>query len=84
MELLSKAHTILERRFMEFRPFGVDEHGEKIRDITGMIVRANVEHLEECISRKTGPEGGKVAVDELCRLLNERIPVLSTMSVRHS
>ena len=73
MELLSKEHTILERPLMEFRPFGVDEHGEKIRDVTGMIVRANVEYLEDCISRKAGTEGGKHAVDELCRLLNERI-----------
>jgi hypothetical protein len=45
--LLSKAHTILERPFMLYRPFGVDERGEKIRDISGMIARANVDQLEQ-------------------------------------
>ena len=72
-ELLSKEHTILERPFMEFRPFGVDEHGEKIRDISGAIVKANVANLEECARRSLGPEAAPRALDELCRLLNERI-----------
>ncbi len=49
-ELLSKEHTILERPFMEFPPFGRDEHGDKIRDISGVIVQANVEYLEDCVA----------------------------------
>jgi len=40
IELLSKDHAILERPFMEFRPFGMDERGEKIRDVSGESVRA--------------------------------------------
>ena len=72
-ELLSKDHTILERPFMEFRPFGMDEVGNKIRDISGAIVKANVEHLEECVRRVSGPQAAARATHELCRLLNERI-----------
>jgi len=71
--LLSKDHTILERPFMEFRPFGVDEQGNKIRDISGAIVKANVAHLEERASRSKGPETAVETTQELCRLLNERI-----------
>ena len=72
-ELFSKDHTILERPFMEFRPFGTDERGEKIRDISGAIVKANVAHLESCVSRSSGPEAAVRAIQDLCRLLNERI-----------
>ena len=73
MELLSPDHTILERPFMEFRPFGVDERGRKITDVSGMIVRDNVEYLEESLTRIGGPEAAAEGVQELCRLLNERI-----------
>jgi hypothetical protein len=71
--LLSKDHTILERPFMEFPPFGVDERGEKIRDISGTIVRANVERLEVCVGRSSDPQAASRATQELCRLLNERM-----------
>ncbi len=73
IELLSKEHRILERPLMEFRPFGVDEHGNKIRDISGAIVKANVDQLEDAIARVSGPQAGLQAVEDLCRLLNERI-----------
>jgi len=73
IELLSKDHTILERPHMEFRPFGKNERGEMIRDISGAIVKANVTRLEECVRRSQGPEGAPRATRELCRLLNERI-----------
>ncbi|TAL08575.1 MAG: response regulator [Nitrospirae bacterium] len=82
-DLLSKGHTILERPFMLFRPFGEDERGEKIEDIGGMVIRDNVEFLEECVAqsrrRQAGAteadaqEAGAEAVRELCRLLNARI-----------
>ncbi|MET0514489.1 MAG: ATP-binding protein [Nitrospiraceae bacterium] len=72
-ELLSKDHTILERPFMEFVPFGVDLQGEKIGDISGVIVLSNVEYLYDFISLRSGPEAAGHAVHELCRLLNERI-----------
>jgi len=58
---------------MEYRPFGEDPRGEKIRDVSGMTIRANVEYLEESISLEEGPAAGAQAVEELCRLLNERI-----------
>jgi hypothetical protein len=42
-KFLSKEHTILERPYMDFRPFGVDEHEQLIRDISGVfIARASV------------------------------------------
>jgi hypothetical protein len=72
-ELLSKEHTILERPFMEFRPFGVDEHGEKIRDVSGVTVKANIDYLEEVVGRTRGAEAGIQAVWQLARLLNERL-----------
>jgi len=72
-ELLSKDHHILEKGMMEFRPFGTDTNGEKIQDASGVTVRANVELMEEYVSRKYGQEAGARAVTELVRLLNERI-----------
>lgn len=53
-ELLSKDHTILEKGMMEFRPFGVDFDGEKIRDASGVTVHANVDYLNELVSRTEG------------------------------
>jgi signal transduction histidine kinase/CheY-like chemotaxis protein/predicted hydrocarbon binding protein len=70
---LSKEHTILERPFMEFRPFGIDEQGHKIRDVNGTIVHANIEWLRDCAARQGGQDAADASVAELCRLLNERI-----------
>jgi hypothetical protein len=74
---MAEAHSqdlsILERPFMEFPPFGVDGHGEKIIDISGTIVKANVEYLEEYVVGTNGQETGAQAVRDLCRLLNERL-----------
>lgn len=72
-DLLSKEHTILEKGFMEQRPFGIDPHGENIRDVSGFTVKANVEYLEETIGRRQGPEAGARVVERLCQLLNERL-----------
>jgi signal transduction histidine kinase len=71
--LLPKDRTILDREFMEFRPFGVDEQGEKIRDLTGMSIRATVIYLESSMARRHGEAAGLQAVHELCILLNQRI-----------
>lgn len=72
-ELLAKDHTILEKPFMEFPPFGTDAQGKKIAFVSGVIVRGNVDYLEESVSRTAGREAGQRAVHELCRLLNERL-----------
>lgn len=72
-ESLSKEHTILERPFMEFRPFGVDERGKKILDCSGVVVQSNVDYLEEYVKRTKGVEAAARAVQQLCKLLNERI-----------
>jgi len=74
MTFLSKEHTILEKGPMEFRPFGMNEKGEKIRDVTGIKVSAYVTHLEESAIKNSGAEAGPQASAELCALLNERIP----------
>jgi signal transduction histidine kinase/class 3 adenylate cyclase len=73
-DLLPKDRTILERPIMEFRPFGVDTDGGKIRDVSGTTVQANVECLEEIIGKAKGAEAGRQAVEKLVQLLNERIP----------
>ena len=72
-DLLSKDHTILERPYMEFPPFGMDENGEKIRDVSGVVIHNNVEYLEECIKGTKGAAASGRVKQELCRLLNERI-----------
>ena len=53
-ELLSKDHTILEKGSMEYRPFGVDDQGRKIRDVSGIKVDAYVTYLEESVVRARG------------------------------
>ena len=74
VEPLSKAHRILEKGLLQFRPFGVEENGDRIRDTTGVKVRAFIDYLEESVARSRGHEAGEQAVETLCRLLNERIP----------
>ena len=73
LELLPKDRTILERAVMEFRPFGLDEQGHTIRDLSGMSIRAIVIYLEKFLARERGAVAGRQAVEELCRLLNQRI-----------
>ena len=51
---------------MEFPPFGKDANGAAIRDISGIITRAQIEHLETI--------AGASMVEKLVQLLNERIP----------
>jgi HD-GYP domain-containing protein (c-di-GMP phosphodiesterase class II) len=67
-------HRILAKGFLEHRPFGSWPNGEKIRDVSGVVVRANIEYLEEVIAGSRGAEAGRRAGEELCRRLNERIP----------
>src|SRR5262245_4162460 len=71
-ELFPMARTILEREVMEFRPFGLDEQGHTIRDLSGMSIRAVVVHLESSLARGRGASAGSHAVEDLCRLLNQR------------
>lgn len=71
--LLPKDRTILEREVMEFRPFGLDEQGHTIRDLSGMSIRAIVVYLEKFLARERGAVAGSQAVEELCSLLNQRI-----------
>jgi signal transduction histidine kinase/ActR/RegA family two-component response regulator len=73
LSLLPRDRTILEREVMEFRPFGSDERGHTIRDLSGMSIRPVIVYLETSLSRERGAMAGSQAVQELCRLLNERI-----------
>ncbi len=72
-ELLPPERTILDRAYMQFVPFGVDERGERIRDVSGMIVRDNVEYLEELVTRTKGAEAAARSTVELCSLINARV-----------
>jgi signal transduction histidine kinase len=73
IDRLSREHSILERPMMEFRPFGIDAEGQKICDITGVIVQSNVEYLYDYVARTSGRSAAEEAVRELCRELNARI-----------
>ncbi|MCC6139032.1 MAG: response regulator [Nitrospira sp.] len=73
VELFPKERRILDRPVMEFRPFGLDEQGQTIRDLSGMSIRAVVLDLEKTLTRERGDGAGSEAVDELCVLLNQRI-----------
>ncbi|MGH7230871.1 MAG: histidine kinase dimerization/phospho-acceptor domain-containing protein, partial [Nitrospiraceae bacterium] len=72
-DLLSKDHRILEKRCMEFRPFGMDPYGRMIRDASGVKIRAYVDFLEQTVASAQGPAAGARAQEQLARLLNERI-----------
>ncbi|NJL18344.1 MAG: hypothetical protein HC938_15450, partial [Nitrospira sp.] len=73
MELLPKDRTILEQGAMVFRPFGLDEHGHTIRDLSGVSIRAVTVFLEKLVTAERGAAAGTAAVEELCRLLNDQI-----------
>ncbi|MGH7844161.1 MAG: ATP-binding response regulator [Candidatus Binatia bacterium] len=74
MELLSRDHRIIEKERMEFQPFGRTSDGKRIDDVSGVTMRVHIDLLEEIVTRKKGREAAKHAVEELARLLNERIP----------
>ncbi len=72
--LLPVSHSILERPSMQFRPFGVDEQGKPIRDVSGVLVAANLLYLEESVSQGKDSDRASAIGEQLCHLLNERIP----------
>ncbi|HJT20914.1 MAG TPA: ATP-binding protein [Nitrospira sp.] len=71
--LLPPEQTILQRPFMQFPPFGIDGRGERVRDVSGIIIRDNVDYMEEWIAGISGGEAAGRSTTELCRLLNERV-----------
>ena len=71
--LLPKDRPILEREVMDFRPFGLDERGHTIRDLSGMSIRAVVVYLEKSLARERGASAGSQVVEDLCHQLNQRI-----------
>ena len=73
VELFPKERTILEQSAMVFRPFGLDEQGHTIRDLSGVSIRAVTVFLEKLITAQRGEPAGKEAVEDLCQLLNDRI-----------
>jgi len=73
-ELLTKDHPITEKGMMEFQPFGNEPDGTRVRDLSGVVIKACVEELEEYVSKKEGVASGARALQELIRRLNERIP----------
>lgn len=58
---------------MQFRPFGVTPTGQKIRDVSGVTVKANVDYLEEVVTQSQGADAARQAIDRLCESLNARI-----------
>jgi hypothetical protein len=74
MNLLTKDHPITEKGMMEFQPFGKGPDGRTIHDLSGIVIKAAVEHLEDVVARKKGADAGRCAVEEHVRRLNSRIP----------
>ena len=72
--LLSKEHRITEKGMMEFQPFGKRPDGGTIHDLSGIVIKADIELMEKLVSRTQGPSAALRAVEELVRRLNERIP----------
>ncbi len=73
MTLFPKHHSILDRPVMQFRPFGLTPGGDKIRDVSGFTIRANLDYLEEVVGAARGADAARRAVPRLCDLLNARI-----------
>ena len=73
-QLLPKSHRIIEKGLIEFRPFGKEANGERIQDVSGITVRANLEYLEDVVTHRSGQEAGQKAIQDLVTLLNKRIP----------
>ncbi|HJU05823.1 MAG TPA: hypothetical protein VJ692_11800, partial [Nitrospiraceae bacterium] len=71
-ELFPKDRRILEKPWMDHRPFGMDTSGRMIRDASGVKIRAYVDYLEAAAAHQ-GPMAGVGAVEQLASLLNERI-----------
>ena len=72
IQLLPKDRTILEREVMEFRPFGLDEQGHTIRDLSGMSIRAAVVHLDKSLSRERGAAAGRQGAGALLEAYGAR------------
>lgn len=70
--VVSDGHTILERPFMKFAPWGKDERGEYVRDVSGVLVKDNVEYLQDYVKEKKGEVAAEAVVRELCDRLNAR------------
>ena len=73
IELFPRDRTIVEQSAIVFRPFGLDEQGHTIRDLSGVSIRAVTVFLEKLVTSERGLSAGQAAVEELCRLLNARI-----------
>ena len=71
--VFSKEHRITEKAFMEFQPFGKDSDGRTIRDLSGIVIQADIQLLERLATRKHGPGAAARAVEDLVRSLNECI-----------
>ncbi|MDF0645467.1 MAG: response regulator [Nitrospira sp.] len=72
--LLSNEHRITEKGKMEFQPFGAERDGTVIRDLSGVVIRADVEYLEAYVGLRKGAEAARGAVEELIHRLNGLIP----------
>lgn len=73
IERLSRDHTILERPYMIYCPFGIDENGRKVQDVSGISVRAMMTFLEQYVTQRDGAAAGTEAVQKASELLNGRI-----------
>jgi signal transduction histidine kinase len=59
---------------MEFRPFGREVNGERIQDVSGLTVLANLEYLQHVVLTHNGKEAADRVIEDLVQSLNECIP----------
>lgn len=73
-DLFPPTCRILDRPVMLYRPFGKNIDGAVIKDMAGVSIKSNVEHLEEYVTQTQGNQAGEEVVTVLVQRLNERIP----------
>ena len=71
-ELLSKEHRIIEKGFMTYQPFGMDENGDRIEDWNGQVIVGSIEYMMECVSQRVEKEVAPKMGVEKARLLGEQ------------
>jgi len=87
--LLPKERKIIEKGYMEHRPFGVSQKGERVQGISGNSIVGVIEYMMEVVAQKTearvraevgaeeaqrlGQQAAEEALDRMVELLNGAI-----------
>ena len=50
--LLPKEHKIIEKGYMDYRPFGVPQKGERVQGISGNSIVGIIEYMMEVVAQE--------------------------------